>query len=53
MHTTIQFYSHADVDDRVDREAEKIIKQRNMHTIIQFYSHTDVDNRVDREREKK
>ena len=23
MHTIIQFYSHPDVDDRVDREGEK------------------------------
>ena len=37
MHTIIQFYSPADVDDRVDREGEKKIKHSNMHTIIQFY----------------
>ena len=52
MHTIIQFYSLPDVDDRVDREGEKI-KHRNMLTIIQFYSPSDVDDRVDREGQKK
>ena len=54
MHTLIQFYLPADVDDRVDREGEeKKIKHRNMHTLIHFYSPSDVDDRVDREGENR
>ena len=53
MHTIIQFYSPANVDDRVDREGKKI-KHRNMYTIIQFYSPADADDdRLDKEGEKK
>ena len=50
MHTIIQFYSPADVNDG---ERKEIIKHRNMHTIIQFYSRSEVDDRVDREGQKK
>ena len=52
MHTIIEFYSHTDVEERVDREWEKNNQTSQHAHNNSVYSHTDVVDIVDRGEKK-